>query len=104
MTRVESGDIQYTNAYRLAGIGRGVFEDLGERLKGSRYTMPNNIYLADANIFLEPSKKYYGFKIAPGYWKQFNIFAEQGYIKTIDLVESELSPRDNEEFKDDIQL
>lgn len=32
----ESGQIQYTRAYRLAGIGRGTFENVYERLKGVR--------------------------------------------------------------------
>lgn len=36
MTSVESGDIQYTYAYRLAGVGRGVFEEIADRLKGIR--------------------------------------------------------------------
>src|SRR5699024_8276250 len=30
----ESGRIPYTGAYRLAGVGRGVFEDLADRMKG----------------------------------------------------------------------
>lgn len=33
---VQSGDVQYTDAYRLAGVGRGVFEDMIERLEGVR--------------------------------------------------------------------
>src|SRR5690625_4257696 len=32
----DSGQIQYTRAYRLAGIGRGTFENTAERLKGVR--------------------------------------------------------------------
>lgn len=36
ITNTEYGDIQYTEAYRLAGIGRGTFEDVSERLKGVR--------------------------------------------------------------------
>src|SRR5699024_10567029 len=33
---VQSGNIQHTEAYRLAGVGRGVFEDMMTRLKGVR--------------------------------------------------------------------
>lgn len=66
--------------------------------------MSNQFYLVDANIFLTPVKhQYYKFKIAPGYWKQFNSRAIQGYIKTIDHVSKELSTREKEEDKDDIQ-
>ncbi|MBY7144549.1 ImmA/IrrE family metallo-endopeptidase [Virgibacillus sp. NKC19-3] len=36
ISSVESGKTLYTDAYRLAGVGRGVFEDLSERLKGVR--------------------------------------------------------------------
>lgn len=31
---MKAGDIQYTDAYRLAGVGRGVFEDMMERVEG----------------------------------------------------------------------
>lgn len=31
---VEHGEIQYTDAYRIAGVGRGVFEEIAERLRG----------------------------------------------------------------------
>jgi len=33
---VQSGNIQHTEAYRLAGVGRGVFEEMMTRLKGVR--------------------------------------------------------------------
>ena len=36
ITNTEFGETQYNEAYRLAGVSRGVFEDLSERLKGVR--------------------------------------------------------------------
>jgi len=66
--------------------------------------MGKNVYLIDANTFLTPSKFYYRFSIAPGYWEQFNLFAKKGYIKTIDKIEKELRTWDKENLKDDIQL
>lgn len=67
--------------------------------------MSKQIYLLDANIFLTPIKhNYYNFNIAPGYWEQFNLYAKQGYIKTIDYVNDEIRRSEKEEDKDDIQL
>lgn len=49
--------------------------------------MTHQTFLVDANIFLTPVKRsYYNFNIAPSYWEQFNLFAKQGHIKTIDHV------------------
>lgn len=36
ITSTEHGETQYTDAYRIAGVGRGVFEDLTDRLNGVR--------------------------------------------------------------------
>jgi len=36
VTNTEFGRTQYNDAYRLAGVSRGVFEDLSDRLKGVR--------------------------------------------------------------------
>lgn len=36
VTNTEFGKTQYNDAYRLAGVSRGVFEDLSDRLKGVR--------------------------------------------------------------------
>lgn len=66
--------------------------------------MKDNIFLIDADAFLAPSKKYYRFSIAPGYWEQINDLAIKGHIKTIDKVDKEVSPREDDDKKDEIQL
>lgn len=66
--------------------------------------MENNIYLIDANAFLTPSKSYYRFSVAPGYWKQINELAKKGFIKTIDKIDKEVRPREDHDKKDEIQL
>ncbi|MGB9780655.1 DUF4411 family protein [Caldanaerobacter sp.] len=50
----------------------------------------NNIYVLDANVFIEASRRYYAFDIAPAFWEALVKNAEKGYIITIDHVKQEL--------------
>lgn len=48
------------------------------------------IYLLDANVFIEASRRYYAFDIAPPFWKALSEFAEKGKLISIDRVKNEL--------------
>jgi hypothetical protein len=57
-------------------------------------TLPN-LYVLDANAFIEPAKGYYAFDIVPSYWDQLAANGASGRICTIDRVAAEiLSPAD----------
>ena len=47
-------------------------------------------YLLDANVFIEPAKKYYAFALVPKYWDYLCAYAEDGTISSIDKVKDEL--------------
>lgn len=65
--------------------------------------MSKEVFLIDANAFLTPSKQYYRFSIAPGYWEQLNDLSNKGFVKTIDKITKEVCPREDESMKDDVQ-
>lgn len=44
----------------------------------------------DANVFIEPAKKYYAFNLVPKYWDCLCTYAEKGFISSIDKVKNEL--------------
>lgn len=48
------------------------------------------IYLLDANVFIEASRRYYAFDIAPSFWEALLDFAKKGKLISIDRVKNEL--------------
>lgn len=48
------------------------------------------IYLLDANIFVQASRRYYAFDIAPTFWEKLIEHAVGGRIRSIDRVQTEL--------------
>lgn len=47
-------------------------------------------YLLDANIFIEATRRYYAFDLAPGFWNALVWQESQGRIASIDKVKLEL--------------
>jgi len=50
----------------------------------------SNVFLLDANVFIEPYRGYYAFDIAPGFWTSLVKSANNKYIQSIDKVKEEL--------------
>jgi len=48
------------------------------------------VYLLDANVFIEASRRYYAFDIAPRFWGNLEEYAEKGRIQSIDRIKNEL--------------
>ncbi|MGQ9780151.1 MAG: DUF4411 family protein [Firmicutes bacterium] len=61
--------------------------------------MSGQIYLLDANVFIEAAQGYYAFELAPGFWQALLYHAVNGRIQSIDRVKDELQ-RINDELKD----
>ena len=55
-------------------------------------------YLLDANVFIEPSKKYYAMDLVPKYWDCLKTCAQDGILSSIDRVRDEVS--NNEHLKE----
>lgn len=53
--------------------------------------MGNRVYVLDANVFIEASRRYYAFDLAPKFWESLIQLARNGNIKSIDRVKQELS-------------
>jgi hypothetical protein len=47
-------------------------------------------YVLDSNIFIEASRRYYAFDLAPKFWTELEVFAETGEVVSIDRVKREL--------------
>lgn len=47
-------------------------------------------YVLDANVFIEPAKKYYAFDLVPKYWNYLCTCVENGMMCSIDKVRDEL--------------
>lgn len=58
-------------------------------------------YLLDANVFIEPSKKYYAMDLVPRYWNCLKTYAQKGIISSIDRVRDEVSS--NEQLREWVQ-
>lgn len=56
-------------------------------------------YVLDANVFIEASRRYYAFDLAPGFWKSLIRYTESGQIISIDRVKKEI-----ERGKDELAL
>jgi predicted nucleic acid-binding protein len=52
--------------------------------------MGNNAYVMDANVFIEASRRYYAFDLAPGFWNSLIHYANTGQIISIDRIKQEL--------------
>lgn len=61
--------------------------------------MANERYLLDANVFIQASRQYYPFDIAPGFWTNLEEHARAGRVRSIDRVKSELL-RGNDDLAD----
>jgi hypothetical protein len=48
-------------------------------------------YLLDANVFIEASKRYYGFSICPGFWKALIAHHRNNRVFSTDRVRAELA-------------
>lgn len=46
--------------------------------------MSGQIYLLDANVFIEAAQGYYAFELAPGFWQALLYHAVNGRIQSID--------------------
>ncbi|HSF29462.1 MAG TPA: DUF4411 family protein [Candidatus Tectomicrobia bacterium] len=55
------------------------------------------IYVLDANVFIESSRRYYAFDLAPAFWQALVHHASNGRLLSIDRVKQEL-----ERGKDDL--
>lgn len=52
--------------------------------------MPDQTYVLDANVFIQASRMYYAFDIAPKFWEKLVLFAGDGKICSIDQIETEI--------------
>ncbi len=48
------------------------------------------VWLLDANIFIEAHKRYYAFDICPGFWSCLSYYHDQGKLMSIDWVKTEI--------------
>ena len=48
------------------------------------------IYLLDADVFIEAKNRYYAFDIAPAFWGNLILYAQQGQIQSIDRIKKQL--------------
>ncbi|MEJ5260344.1 MAG: DUF4411 family protein [Anaerohalosphaeraceae bacterium] len=59
-------------------------------------------YVLDANVFIEASRRYYAFDLAPGFWESLIHFGKSGQVKSIDRIKQELL-RGHDELSDWVQ-
>ena len=57
-------------------------------------------FLLDANAFIEPRDRYYGFDLCPGYWTTLLQEHTRDRVFSIDRIRSELVPRKKEDWDD----
>lgn len=53
-------------------------------------------FVLDANAFVEPKDRYYGFDLCPGYWSALLRQHDAGIVFSIDRIETELKAQDDE--------
>lgn len=56
-------------------------------------------YLLNANVFIEAHKRYYAFDIAPAFWNNLALVAQDGLVMSIDKVYDEIDTK-NQELKE----
>ena len=61
--------------------------------------MNSPVYVLDANVFMEASRRYYAFDLAPGFWQGLQQYAATGRIKSVDRIKQELD-RGNDDLAD----
>ena len=54
-----------------------------------------DIYLLDANVFIEAAKHYYGFDLVPSFWRELVDKGREGRIISIDKVKAELDDKED---------
>lgn len=54
-----------------------------------------SVYLLDANIFIEASRRYYSCDIVPAFWEVLIELAKEGRVLSIDRVKAELERGDD---------
>lgn len=54
-----------------------------------------DIYILDANVFIESAKRYYAFDLAPSFWDRLVNQASEGHIRSIDKVKTELDAKED---------
>ncbi len=52
--------------------------------------MSSDVYVLDANVFIEASRRYYAFDLAPGFWSSLIQHAKDSRIISIDRIKQEL--------------
>lgn len=60
----------------------------------------SNRYVLDANAFIEPRNRYYGFDICPGYWSALVHQHEMKRVCSIDRIRAELVPKYERDWDD----
>lgn len=50
----------------------------------------DDIYLLDANVFIEAARRYYAFDVVPAFWNRLINYASENRILSIDRVKKEL--------------
>lgn len=58
--------------------------------------MGPSIFLLDANVFMEASRRYYALDIAPGFWAALVEHARSGQVVSIDKVKGEIDQGEDE--------
>lgn len=53
-------------------------------------------YLLDSNVFIEAKKRYYSFKVCPGFWEALLTNYRKGTVRSIDLVRAEMVDLEDE--------
>lgn len=52
--------------------------------------MPAQVYLLDANTFMEAARRYYAFDLAPSFWNNLVQLAADGKIASIDRIKKQI--------------
>lgn len=50
----------------------------------------NSVFIPDANVFIEASRRYYAFDIAPAFWEALIAHSQNRHIVTIDRIMDEI--------------
>ena len=83
-TAVGEGRTLYREAYALTHTTPKTFDAIKKRIEDEGAAQLTSRYLLDANVFIEPSKKYYAMDLVPRYWNCLKTYAQKGIISSID--------------------
>lgn len=56
--------------------------------------MTSDVYLLDANVFIEAHRRYYGLDLCPGFWECLTHYSTQARLCSIDQVRDEIRDGD----------